>query len=199
MSKGKFIVIYGPNNIGKTTQVKLLAQQMITTERQLLTLKYPIYPLKPTGPKINEILRSKDREQFKDLKETDIQKLFAQNRRDFQATLQKVLQAGINVLAEDYLGTGIAWGMTRGVSLKALEKINSGLLKPDISILMDGERFLSKVESTHINEGLVADLWGKNREIHLQLAEKYNWIKVNANREIAKVQQDIWQIVSEKL
>lgn len=195
MKKGKFIVLYGTNNIGKSTQAHLLTEKLKQEGFRVEYLKYPIYDLKPSGPRLNSILR-KGAEP--DLTPFDMQKIYAQNRRDFEPSLKKMLTDGCWVVAEDYKGTGMAWGMTRGVDLGALEDINQDLLEPDLSILLDGERFLESVEKNHMNERS-DELIRINRQKHLILKKKYNWPTVDANQNIKKVHQDIWKIVSEIL
>lgn len=188
--RGKFIVIYGSNNIGKSEQVKLLSIEFVEKEVEFLKIKYPIYSLKPTGPEINKILRSPSR-----ISELELQKIFAQNRRDFQPTLKKILESGINIVAEDYTGTGLAWGLTRDCTIKELEDINKDLLVPDLAILLDGERFFTKVEAGHRNEGSNQETWEKNRSVHQFLAKRYGWYIVNANQKIKEVHSDILDIV----
>lgn len=191
-NKGKFIVIYGSNNLGKSTQVKKLATKLITElSKQVLVIKYPIYGLKPTGPKINAILRG-SKHKVSDFK---LQQYYAQNRRDFQNTIKALLAAGVFVLAEDYTGTGLAWGMTRGVSYSDLKKINKGLIIPDVAILIDGKRFKKGVEKNHRNERAGDEIWNKNRNIHLKLAKKLSWKTVNANQSIKKVHEDIIKVI----
>ncbi len=194
MSAAKFIVLYGPNNIGKSTQVRLLAKHLIDEEKEVLILKYPIYDLQPTGPLINDVLRHN-----KKMSDLELQKAYAQNRRDFQPTLEKILAAGIYVVAEDYTGTGIAWGMTMGVDLKTLEEMNDDLLQPDLAILLDGPRFKKAVEKGHRHEDAGDEVWQKNRKIHLQLAKRYGWIKVKVDSSPEKVHQKVWQVIKEKL
>ena len=88
--------------------------------------------------------------------------------------LLELLKDG-DVLAEDYFGTGLAWGLTRGVERAYLYDINSDLLTPDISILLDGERFSSGIEMGHRNEAVEQSMWERNREIHRQLAMEFGW------------------------
>lgn len=193
-TKGKFIVIYGANNLGKSTQIGLLAKAILARGLDVLKVKYAIYGLEPTGPLINTILRAPDTLDKK-YSEDEFQKIQAQNKKDFQPIIQTLLGAGINVVAEDYKGTGIAWGLTRDVSIETLEKNNEGLIDPDLAILLDGERFTTKVEAKHRNEDGENGIWEKNRKIQLELAEKYNWEKVNANQIIEKVHEDIMKLV----
>ncbi|HLD51140.1 hypothetical protein A3K34_01540 [candidate division WWE3 bacterium RIFOXYC1_FULL_40_10] len=211
--KGKLITLYGSNNLGKSTQIRLLAQALYQNKKDVLLVKYPIYSLKPTGPLINSIIRTESQETLNTHKMTDelsLQKLYAQNRKDFQPTLVEVLKAGINVISEDYTGTGIAWGMTRGLQRKELEKINKGLINPDIAILLDGGRFSQSAEKFHRNEGKNSDkweeirqihmfrsqeVWQRNREIHQELAHIYGWKIVNANGKIEEIHREILGLV----
>ena len=191
--RGKFIVLYGANNLGKSTQMKLLASRLIKDSRQLLSLKYPIYGLEPTGPIVNDILRG-DKVKKENMTESDVQKVFAQNRRDFQDILITLLNSNINIAAEDYTHTGTAWGMTRGLDFDELRDINKDLLIPDLEILMDGERFLTAIEKNHRNENSTKD-WNLSRDIYKDLAKIYEWPIINANQSIESVHNDIWKYI----
>jgi dTMP kinase len=195
MNKGKLIVIYGSNNLGKTTQAKLLVEKLNQQGLKTEYLKYPIYNCEPTGPQINQILRGG---KAQSITEIELQKLYAQNRRDFQPQLEVKLDQSINIVAEDYIGTGLAWGVTKGADLATLEKQNEDLLKEDTVILLDGERFLDGKEQNHLHEQ--NDEWmAKNRQVHLDLTKKYGWQVVSANQGIEKVAEDIWQKVKPAL
>jgi dTMP kinase len=180
--RGKFIVLYGVNNIGKTTQAKMLKEYLESKGKKVFYFKIPVYELEPTGPKINNILRSKKQ----DISEEEFQLLYAQNRRDFQQTIKQKLEEGQIVIAEDYTGTGLAWGNVKGASMEYLEKINNGLIKEDISILLDGKRFIESRESVHIHEQN-SDLIEKVRKKFLELAKKFNWKVIDANQSKEKV------------
>ncbi|MEI7579982.1 MAG: hypothetical protein WCJ58_08205 [bacterium] len=192
--RGLFIVLYGPNNIGKSVQIRELSSRIIQTGKLVMSAKYPIYHLGKTGPKIDTILRRPYRLKRK-YSELELQKLFAENRQEFQDIVIEILNHGINLIAEDYTGTGIAWGMTREIPLETLEKINANLIKPDLAILLAGKRFASGKEAGHRNEDDSDSIWKKNCEIHYQLGKKYNWITVNANQDIPQVHAEIWKIV----
>ena len=101
MSEGLFIVIYGINNLGKSTQARLLSESLNKVDLPAKYLKYPIYELKPTGPKINEVLRGAHGQQ---ISEEELQGFYTQNRRDYQPRLAEKLNQGINIVAEDYNG-----------------------------------------------------------------------------------------------
>lgn len=182
-----FIVLYGAPNLGKTEQSKRLADTFNANY-----IKYPVYDLKDTGPEINDILRNGVYSS-----PLELQKLFAQNRRDFEPILKTVLTYR-SVIGEAYIGTGIAHGMSEGISQEILEEINKQLLLPDLSILLDGEtRFSSGIERNHRFEDFEKEKnWENIRNIHRELAQAYGWEVVNANQEMESVHQDILNIVN---
>lgn len=192
-SRGKFIVLYGANNLGKSTQVEMLVDALKDQEIPVDTVKYPIYDLKPTGPKINAVLREGIKKD-----ELELQKIYAQNRLDYQPILSSTLNSGRWIIAEDYNGTGVAWGIVRGVPQKTLEALNKGLIKEDLAIFLHGERFTDGIEENHRNE-TDNEIWNRAQMIHFCLAEVYGWRKVYATRSQEKVHQDIFSIVQETL
>ena len=119
MTKGKLIVFYGINNLGKTTQAKMLVDWLNSIGIPAVYLKYPIYDLWPTGPKINAYLRENNPEHLTPL---EFQELQVQNRKDFQDILDGYLNNGIWVVAEDYFGTGIEKGHTHERNAEYTEK-----------------------------------------------------------------------------
>jgi len=190
--KGKFIVIYGINNIGKSTQIKKILDWFKTNNIPVEYLKYPIYD-SPTGEKISDILRSGTPQE---MSEEDFQTLYYQNRVEFEPELKKKLEAGINIIAECYIGTGVAWGTVKGADYDKLVQQNSDLLKEDLAILMDGERFKEAIEENHIHEQ--NDGWMKQaRDVFLRQSEEFNWKTVNANQDIEKVFKDILVYIEE--
>lgn len=143
---GKFIAIYGVNNIGKTTQVNLLADRLSLEGFKVKTLKYPIYESEPTGPRISNILRNGSEPE---ISPQHFQLLYCLNRFDTESNLKSLINQYDIVLAEDYTFTSVAWGTANGVSKDWLLQINQPLLKPDYAILLDGERVTKSIEEGH--------------------------------------------------
>lgn len=186
-------MLYGANNLGKSRQTDLLQQAL--EERGISTqiIKYPVYDLEPTGPILDAILRKGAPKPL----ELEFQKIFTQNRLDFEPAIKSYLKSGRWVIAEDYKGTGIAWGMSRGAPLEELEKMNTPLLPEDLAIVLWGQRFSEGKEAGHINE--VDDgLWRRAQGTHLFLAYRYGWELVYATGEAMKVHQEIWALVRRK-
>ena len=192
---GKFIVLYGINNLGKSTQAKILVQKMNDAGLKAEYLKYPIYDLAPTGPMINSYLRQGNPY---GLTPREAQIIYTLNRFHFEATLKAKLAQGINIVAEDYTGTGLAWGMGAGVNEGFLKELNSALLKEDLALLFYGQRFKQAVESGHRHEE-DDDLTNKVREAHEKLGQEFGWVRINANQPVKKISEEIWREVKKIL
>jgi len=192
--KGKLIVLYGVNNIGKTTQSKKLISYLKSKKHKTYYFKIPVYDLKPTGPLIDKILRSKKQK----ISEKEFQKLYAQNRKDYQPVVKEKLQQGYIIIAEDYVGTGLVWGNIKGASMDYLKKINKGILKENLAILLDGKRFIRAKEDIHVHETNEI-LIKKARKKHLELAKEYKWKTVKANQTRQEVFENIKKEVDKLL
>src|SRR3990167_455956 len=107
MKRGKLIVFYGINNLGKTTQAKLLVDKIRARGNKAEYLKYHVYELEPSGPLINQYLRAGNPYKFS---AREFQILAAVNKYHYQPILQARLEQGINIVAEDYWATSVAWG-----------------------------------------------------------------------------------------
>jgi thymidylate kinase len=116
---------------------------------------------------------------------------FALNRFQFEPHLKEWLLDEQIVVAEDYTGTGLAWGAVKGLDLEWLEQINAPLIKEDIALLMDGERFKEASENGHRHES-DEDAMQRARQIHLALAAKYDWKIVSAKGTLEEVEARLW-------
>lgn len=184
------ITIYGINNIGKTTQAKKLVERLIAEGYEAEYVKYPVYDVEPSGPFINEVLRG-----GKEISERELQMWFAVNRHQFEPQLKKWLDGGKIVVAEDYTGTGIAWGTVKGADTKWLEVVNEGLVKEDVALMLDGERFVGAMEEGHVHETNF-DFMQRSKEVHAMLAEKYGWNKVEVlSGDINGTAERLWNAV----
>jgi len=192
---GKFIVLYGINNLGKTTQAKLLVKNLRMNGFKAEYVKYPIYNLAPVGKLINDYLRRGNPYKFSP---REFQLLHFINKLNYEDFLKKKLTKGVNIVAEDYFGTTIAWGMGTGVDRKLLESFYPFLFREDAAFLFDGNRFIKSIEKNHKHE-TDDKLIRKVRKAHLMLGQKYKWQKINANLPIEVIQKIIFNKVKKIL
>ena len=187
MKRGKLIVLYGINNLGKSTQAKLLVEKLNKEGKQARYIKYPIYDLEPSGPLINAYLRGDNPDE---LSAREAQLLYAYNRMHFEPKLTQILNSGTNIVAEDYWGTGVAWGIGVGVDMDFLIKINKPFAWEDLALLFMGKRFDAGKEEGHLHEQ-DNELMEKVRKAHADLGKEYGWIKIEANKKVEEVAESI--------
>jgi dTMP kinase len=196
MKKGKFITLYGINNIGKSTQAKLLLENLRNNGYDAVYVKYPVYDLEPTGVYLNNVLRAEHGEQK--MSEEELQMWFTLNRFQFEGQLKEWLQEGKIVVAEDYTGTGLSWGSAKGANLEWLMNLNQHLIKEDFAIFLKGKRNLHAKEQKHLHENN-DDLMEACQFIMENLAEKLKWHKVIVKPSISETAKDVWETVEEFL
>ncbi len=193
--KGKLITLYGINNIGKTTHAKRLVERLKANGYKSVYLKYPIYGLAPSGPILFEQLRGK---RGQTMSEDELQMWFVMNRYQFQPKLKKFLNEGYIVVSEDYTGTGIVWGKTKGLDEGWLEGINEFLVKEDFAIMLEGRRSLKAKEKFHVHEQNDR-LMGKSEKTHQYFARKYGWQVVALQPSKDETAELVWKKVGNLL
>ena len=193
MKKGKFIALYGINNIGKSTQAKILIDNLKKHGHDAIYVKFPVYTIEPTGVFINNVLRNSDNKQF--IGEDELQMWYTLNRYQFEPQLKEMLAEGKIVVAEDYVGTGLAWGSAKGANLDWLMEMNKYLLKEDLAIYLKGKRNIQAKESNHIHESN-DELIETTQFIYDNLALKFNWTKVQVKSSIGETADELWAKVN---
>lgn len=188
---GRLIVLYGVNNLGKTTQLELLEKALTEAGQEVSYRKYPNYDSE-TGALINQILR-----EGREASRLELQTLMAVNLFQDQGWLESELASGKTVIVEDYWGTTLAWSLS-DLPEDWVRAMVRGLRDPDVAVLLHGERFSESKEAGHIHESN-DDLTERVQQLHLKLAEEFGWVKVDANRSIDAVHADIMEAVSEEV
>ncbi len=174
-----FLTVYGINNIGKSTQCRMLVEALNEQGIKAIHLKYPNYEVEESGPFLKKALRSNTQ----NITEAELQLWMTLNRHQYEKNLLQHIQDYDVVIAEDYTETAIAWGSVKGLKITWIEIINEYLIKEDHSILIDGERSSKSIEAGHIHENQ-DDLIQKVRAHYLQRATEKNWHIIQRQQEI---------------
>jgi thymidylate kinase len=191
MKKGFLITVYGINNMGKSTHCKRLVERLEKEGHKAKYMKYPVYDVEPTGPFLDSVLRNPEGQK---INEDELQMWFVMNRYQYQPELKRLLEEGYVVVAEDYIGTGIAWGITKGLDKHWLECANSHLLKSDFSIMIEGERVLKAREDVHVHEQN-DELMKRCEKVHSDLADEYGWTRITLQKEKDDTAKLVWNAV----
>lgn len=186
------ITLYGINNIGKTTHALRLVERLKSEGYEAVHVKYPVYDLEPTGVFLNQFLRSGGAQ---GISEEELQMWFTLNRYQFEPRLKKMLAEGKVVVAEDYTGTGIAWGTVKGASTAWLEILNQHLIKEDAAFLLVGERKRAASEEGHLHESNDVFM-ERSADVHLALGEKYGWNCVEVAESKDETAERLWNAVA---
>ena len=190
-----FIVLYGINNIGKTTQAELLSKKLSSVGIENEYIKYPIYDLKPSGEVLNNYLRFGNKY---NLSARENQLIHTINKTQFESILKQKIKSGITIIAEDYIGTSIAWGTASLAPQDFLQNINSHLIKEDLAILLNGNRFKNSIEKNNKHEN-DQELINKVQDNFLDLAKQNKWEVIEANKSIQEIHAQIYKKVEKYL
>lgn len=136
MTKGLFITFEGGDGCGKTTQIKLLDEYLRNKGYQTLLTREP--GSKGLGVKLREILLNYDG----DVSPTAESFLFLADRaQHVDCIIKPAIESGIIVLCDRHTDSTVAYqGYGRGLDLEQialLNKIATGGLKPDLTIVLD--------------------------------------------------------------
>ena len=136
MTKGLFITFEGGDGCGKTTQIKLLDEYLRNKGYQTLLTREP--GSKGLGVKLREILLNYDG----DVSPTAESFLFLADRaQHVDCIIKPAIESGVIVLCDRHTDSTVAYqGYGRGLDLEQialLNKIATGGLKPDLTIVLD--------------------------------------------------------------
>uniref|UniRef100_A0A182M4R4 Thymidylate kinase n=1 Tax=Anopheles culicifacies TaxID=139723 RepID=A0A182M4R4_9DIPT len=128
--RGAFIVLEGCDRTGKTTQCKTLVTKL---EQANVQARYMNFPDRSTqcGQLINGYLTRKD-----DFTDEGIHLLFTLNRWERMKEMEKLLKSGVNLIVDRYSYSGVAFSSAKGLDMEWCKAPESGLLKPDLVILL---------------------------------------------------------------
>lgn len=200
MNRGVLISFEGIDGVGKTTQLKRLTTYLQQAGYEVVTLREPGGTI--ISEKIRELLLDARNEGMNSVAEA---LLYSAARAQLvQETLNPLLDKGTIILADRFIDSTIAYqGYGRGLDINALHGLNrlaTGGLDPDLTILLDLEAHLAKerqaggVPDRLEKEGL--QFQQRVREGYLQLAQECpRIIVINAAVELDAVSENITSAV----
>ncbi len=160
----------------------------------MIYVKFPNYKVEPTGTFLYKTLRAEEQK----ISESELQLWFVLNRYQSEPFIKKSIEEGYVVIAEDYTGTGIAWGVAKGLDMDWMETVNEHLRKENLAIMLFGERDLRAKEKIHVHEQN-DKLIEKSKKIHGLLAKKYGWKKIAIQPKVMDTAKMIFKVVDDFL
>jgi dTMP kinase len=203
MRKNLFIAFEGIDGCGKTTQVKLLTDQLTAAGHQVYCT------VEPTDSPIGSIIRSV----FSHKSEADhrtIAGLFVADRLDHLLNkkdgILKKLDEGFTVITDRYYFSSYVY---QGVHMPmdwviAANSLSAGLLRPDLNIYID---ISPEISMARINKGRIStelyetlenltNVRNKYFEVFDQLKSEEKIFITDGNRSPELIAEDIWNEIS---
>ncbi len=199
--KGKFIVLEGPDRCGKSTQAKMLYNQLVARGKDVILTREPGGT--PTAERIRQIVL----EPGLDVRPMAELLLYEASRA--QHTQEKILPAlaeGKTVICERYTMSTCAYqGYGRGIDLgiiDTLNKIAALETKPDLTLvfLMSDKYFTERGEYLFSDRLEQEDLAfrQKMRKGYLEMIERTpNAYLIDADKNISDIQARVLQLLQE--
>jgi dTMP kinase len=209
IQSGRFITLEGGEGAGKSTQASILVNRLLRAGRRVVATREP--GGSPLAENVREALLSGQVWQFGPLAEAV---LFSVARADhLDQTIIEALQQGKWVVCDRFIDStrayqGASAGVPRSV-IGALERLTTGGLLPDLTIILDLPVEEGLARAAHRAgtggpdrfEAQDLVLHERIRRAFLDIAEEepQRCIVIDANQPEAVVAEDLWEAVVERL
>lgn len=209
---GRFITFEGPEGSGKSTQVRLLVDQLQARGIKVLSTR------EPGGTATGEAIRNMLQHDAVDevLHERTELLLFTASRAQLvHHVILPALARGEWVICDRFIDSTMAYqGYARGLPLDALDRINDfaiGSRKPDLTLLLDLDvaSGFRRLEARYADGKASADRFEREeRDFHQRVRDGYHRLAerepqrfriIDADREIGTVASQVWNAVEEAL
>ena len=186
-----YICLEGIDGSGKTTQIELIVKWLDECGLEVLRVFEPTDS--PAGRLIRELLQNPNA--TSDNFQKTLALLFAADRIMLMEKIKEEEKTGRIVLSDRCFYSSMVY--QNGTDWIA--EINKFAKKPDIVLLMDidPETAISRCEGKDSFEDM--KFLSKIRKRYLELADKEDFIVVNANNGLNKVHDDIKRVIARKL
>ena len=194
-----FIAIEGGDGAGKSTQAKLLADELRTRGHEVLITREP--GGSPIAEKIRHVVLDVANLGLNERAEA---LLFAASRAEHVAsTIRPALELGTIVISDRYMDSSIAYqGIARGLGLEHIRDLNlwaTNNLVPDLTIILDvdAEHGLNRVADPNRIEEESTEFHSVVRAAFLELAklDPDRYLVVSANQPAEEIAETIFKRV----
>ena len=194
--RGLFIVLEGPDKVGKTTTcgelVKLIQKKYKTRAT------YKTFPRRDSiiGKILNDYLLCE-----KDLEEHVQHLLFAANRWEHMYEIEELLNDGVTIVMDRYSLSGIVYSMMHGMEYDWCQGTENGMIQPDFTFYLN----LDVMRQKERLADSVCDRYEENLQTQLELRSIFekqvkkddSIISINANVATADILKQIDEILQE--
>lgn len=193
--KGVFICIEGLDASGKTTQARLLVEELNRRGFEA------VYTTEPSRGETGRFIRKRVLQREGRVPSVVEALLFAVDRIDHvEREIKPALEEGKIVVSDRYLYSSLAYQGAVGLDLNWIREINRLVLVPDLAIYIDvpPETVFERIRRKRtVMEDLQTQK--KVREVYLGLVKAGTLVYVDGNRPAVEVSKDILSVVTDFL
>jgi len=201
---GKFITFEGIDGCGKSTQAKILSEQLIFCGQKVLLTREP--GGSDGAEQIRNLLLTGNTDRWS--AETEILLFTAARRDHLERTILPALENGLAVICDRFSdSTRVYQGVTRGDLRDLVDQLDTAMIprQPDITILIDLDpkislaRALKRSNNEARFEDFGLEMQIKLREGFLSLVNEFpnRFMLVDGNRAQAEVAENISKLLSD--
>jgi len=201
---GKFITFEGIDGCGKSTQAKILSEQLIFCGQNVLLTREP--GGSDGAEQIRNLLLTGNTDRWS--AETEILLFTAARRDHLERTILPALENGLAVICDRFSdSTRVYQGVTRGDLRDLVDQLDTAMIprQPDITILIDLDpkislaRALKRSNNEARFEDFGLEMQIKLREGFLSLVNEFpnRFMVVDGNRAQAEVAENISKLLSD--
>ncbi|MGC8481182.1 MAG: dTMP kinase [Acidimicrobiales bacterium] len=191
----RFVAFEGPDGVGKTTQIQLLADHLRSQGLVVVVTREPGGTA--VGEQIREVLVRASQLGV----ESELLLLLAARLEHLRLLILPALRRGEVVLTDRYSGSTLAYqGVTRGLGIEFVLRISAmfeDLIEPDLTIYLDAEHpqrdFRFDRHDQFEREGI--EKWRTVRDAYRLCAERFQWRVVSAEGARARIAEEIARFV----
>ena len=189
------ITFEGGDQAGKKTQSAMLQKRLRSAKIKTKLFSFPDYST-PIGKEINRYLHGKRKYPAQ-----VIHCLLAANRWENAAEIKKAQEKNSVVIMNRYRESNLVYGLANGLKLDWLEKLDEGLPKSDLVIILDVQQKESFARKKQNRDKFEKDkqFYSKISQGYKRLAKKKRWRIVNASQSKTEVHDDVVRIVTKKM
>lgn len=200
---GRFLVIDGPDGAGKSTQIKLLAENLRQGGAAVCQVRDPGGTV--IGDKIRQILLDKAHEEM--AVTTELMLYMASRAQLTAQTIRPALQARQCVLSDRWVSSTVAYQGAGGADVSDVEaaaNIAVGGLWPDLTIILDLSHEEGLSRASNRSQAALDRVEAKGLEYHRRVRDMFlqqvrrhprRFAIVHANGTVEQVQQRLMDLL----
>ncbi len=183
----RFVDLEGIDQSGKETQARLLLREFRRQGLETVSLDFPVYSSR-IGREIRAFLNGE-----RTYSSREVHMLYSLNRWENRDRILEALDSADVVMTDRYTPSNLAYGLAKGLDLEWLANLDRGLPEPGKVVVLDvpvEHSFIRKPKGRDIHEK-DSTLLCRVRKNYLNLAARFGWRVVDANRPAEIVHREI--------